>query len=196
MNQQAELREFIREKDVQVFNFCYLLLLGSPAIEKVVVDTFREFGDEFRKALRHGEKFRETVDGKIKLMQIAWRRARRDSAPGMWVWVPGRDTRALKAFERDALAEWVKGGWDSVEKKRVVCERLARVDFDLRAALILRDILGFDDEEIVRILGLRWGVYRHRIHRARLEYKDSLRGRSLSLPLPQNLVPFPAGKKA
>jgi len=45
---------------------------------------------------------------------------------------------------------------------------------------VLRDILKFEDEETSRILGVRWGVYRHRLHRGRLELKDNLRGKAIT----------------
>jgi len=43
--------------------------------------------------------------------------------------------------------------------------------------MVLRDVLKFDDEEILRILNIRWGVYRHRLHRGRLAFRESLKGR-------------------
>lgn len=55
--------------------------------------------------------------------------------------------------------------------------RLSRVDIDFRAPMVLKDILRFDDEEILRILGIRWGVYRHRLHRGRLAFRESLKGK-------------------
>ena len=65
-----------------------------------------------------------------------------------------------------------------------VVDRLGRIDPEFRAPIVLRDVLGFEDEESVRILGLRWGVYRHRLHRGRLECKDALRGRSMPTAAP------------
>ena len=89
----------------------------------------------------------------------------------------GRDTRRLKGLDDDLLP--AKNESKEKQQARVgtrAKDRLTRVDSELRAPVVLRDILKFEDEEVAQILGLRWGVYRHRLHRGRLDFKDALKG--------------------
>jgi DNA-directed RNA polymerase specialized sigma24 family protein len=94
-----------------------------------------------------------------------------------FTWTVGRDTRPMKGMDDDLLQAWSssKTGEISSIGPRAV-ERIRRLDTDFRAPIVLKDILGFDDEEVVRILGIRWGVYRHRLHRGRLEFRAALKG--------------------
>lgn len=57
-----------------------------------------------------------------------------------------------------------------------IFSRLWRVDLDFRIPVILRDILNFDDDEVLAILDTRWSVYRHRLHRGRMDFRNSLSG--------------------
>ncbi len=173
-----DLREFIKENDQRVYDFSSYLLAADFAVEDLVLLIFRDFGDAYRRI--HGM----TTDGvppeemRLRLFQIAWRTIQSALHQTYYPVVGGRDTRLLKGMDEDLLpARGAKDGAARGENR--VRDRLARVDAELRAPVVLRDILKFEDEEAARILGLRWGVYRHRLHRGRLDFKDALKGLSM-----------------
>lgn len=186
-----ELREFIKENDQQLYDFCcYMLHGGGQSLaEDLVLEIFREFGDAYGKMRSDSSGKWEPLEVRVRLFQIAWDRVREAMVQIPQAWSVGRDTRPLKSFDDDILGAYARDGRVH-EIEPVAIERLARIDADFRAPVVLRDILKFDDEEVSRILGVRWGVYRHRLHRGRLEYKDILRGR----PFAPEAKPLPSEK--
>ena len=183
VSELPELKQFIKETDQSLFDFCNMVLYGMPSLDDVVVSVFREFGDLFRKRLgKHGNQWTRQ-ECRVELFRLAWHRVRGLSANSPYSWTGGRDTRALKNFDDDLLSGWQSSHGRSAVPSTAVLPRLGRLDLEFRAPLVLRDVLGFGDEEIMRILELRWGVYRHRLHRGRLEFRDSLRGAASTLPL-------------
>lgn len=93
-------------------------------------------------------------------------------------YLAGRDTRGIKALEVDLLDKWRSRSSDRSSDGYFasVCDRLLLLDIDLRAPVILRDHLNFDEESCLRILELRWGVFRHRLHRGRMELQRLFQG--------------------
>jgi len=77
-------------------------------------------------------------------------------------------------------AEPVAGGPDlgdlaaDREAVRVVEEALGGIPAEQRAAVLLRDVEGFDYEEIARITGAEVGTVKSRIHRGRLAARNAL----------------------
>lgn len=163
-----ELREFIKGNDQRVSDFCACLLPPGEATDAFVLEVFREFGELYRSQTPSEEV--SPVQLRVLLFQTAWRHLSRAQSSAYFPFLTGRDTRVLRDLEEDLL-----DGPASNEKVR---ERLFQVDPELRAPLVLRDILGLDDESAAAILGLRWGVYRHRLHRGRLDFKEALKGTS------------------
>lgn len=164
-----ELREFVKEHDQRLYDFCFYLCPRSLSAQDVLLETFREFGDVYRKR-RKAENTWDPIDCKLQLFALAWSKIRGASHVPHWQEALGGDARALKAMETSLLAA---PQFDA----EAFSGRLRLVDVDCRAALLLRDYLGFSDDECLKVLGLRWGVYRHRLHRGRLELRDLLRGR-------------------
>jgi len=62
------------------------------------------------------------------------------------------------------------------ELRAVVQEKLAELTPEHRAVLVLRDIQGLSYDEIATALELEDGTVRSRLHRARMELKERLRG--------------------
>jgi RNA polymerase sigma-70 factor (ECF subfamily) len=62
------------------------------------------------------------------------------------------------------------------ELQVVVQEKLAELTPEHRAVLVLRDIQGLSYDEIAMALELEDGTVRSRLHRARMELKERLRG--------------------
>jgi DNA-directed RNA polymerase specialized sigma24 family protein len=106
---------------------------------------------------------------------IAWEKIQREAGSVAMRWVSGRDLRAQKMAEEDLLKKNPKEEGEAFRES--LLGRFARIDLDFRAPVVLRDVLDFPDEEAMRILKLRWGVYRHRLHRGRLELCEGLRGK-------------------
>lgn len=170
-----DLREFIKENDQRVYDFCTYLLAGDFAVEDLVLDIFRDFGEFYRRSPT-GDDAIASSEMRNRLFQIAWSHILNGLYHTPFTSMAGRDTRLLKGLDDDLLP--AKTGRDRAlgEQESRVRDRLAQVDAELRAPLVLRDILKFSDEDVAKILGLRWGVYRHRLHRGRLDFKDALKG--------------------
>jgi RNA polymerase sigma-70 factor, ECF subfamily len=64
---------------------------------------------------------------------------------------------------------------DRKERRQQVQDAIARLGVDYRAVLILHEIEGCNYETIAEILDLPVGTVRSRLHRARLELRDSLK---------------------
>jgi hypothetical protein len=173
-----DLRDLLKENDGRLLRFCQYLLPPDYPLEDFVLGVFREFGEIYRRAgaAREGRGW-VPLEIRIRLFRIAWERLRAELLTVPFTWTVGRDTRPMKGMDDDLLEQWssAKSGDNSALAPRAV-ERLRRLDTDFRAPVVLRDILGFDDEEVVRILGTRWGVFRHRLHRGRLEFRAALKG--------------------
>jgi len=187
------LAELIRENDARLYHFCFYMLSDDSDLEPIVLEVFRKFGNEYRKML--GKKGAEWGPRafRLRLFQIAWDSIQRHLAKWQYEMSDlGRDMRTLKTVEGDLLSAFSELNEESLATDQLTSEilmRLGKVDREFRAPLVLRDMLGFSDEEVTRILATRWGVYRHRLHRGRLEFRENLRGISLSFN------PKPAVKK-
>lgn len=177
-----ELREFVKEHDHRVFSFCYFLAAGQLPVDEIVVASFRDFGEELRR-YRHtapksaGAADWQSVEQKILLFRCAWQRMEDALMALSMGWVGGRDTRYLQAFDENLLAASANAKTFSQNEQERILERLSKVPLEFRAPVVLRDMIGFTDEETFQVLQLRWGVYRHRLHRGRLSVAAALKGR-------------------
>ena len=61
------------------------------------------------------------------------------------------------------------------ERDQAVLSALGRLDAEYRAVLVMRDIEGFDYQQMADILGLPLGTLKSRLFRARLALRDELR---------------------
>lgn len=178
-DRSPDLREFIKENDQRVYDFCTYLLAADFAVEDLVLSIFREFGEYYRRTHVLTSSGASPEEMRLHLFQIAWAQVQGSLHHFHFPSLGGRDTRLLKGLDDDVLPSRSENKEKVASKtENRVRDRLARVDAELRAPVVLRDILKFEDEQVARILGLRWGVYRHRLHRGRLDFKDSLKGLS------------------
>lgn len=180
-----DLREFLKEHDQKLYDFCFYMLDGGYLAEEIILATFHDYASVYRRmsSRRVGEW--DPKEARIQLFQTAWSRIRDALVRVQYNWTVGRDTRVLRSLDGDVLGSWDGKKSDFSQIESAVVERLGRVDADFRAPVVLRDVLGFEDEEVVQILGVRWGVFRHRLHRGRLELKDGLRGTRPEPPAPE-----------
>jgi RNA polymerase sigma-70 factor (ECF subfamily) len=62
------------------------------------------------------------------------------------------------------------------ERDQAVLSALGRLDAEYRAVLVMRDIEGFDYQQMADILGLPLGTLKSRLFRARMALRDELKG--------------------
>jgi RNA polymerase sigma-70 factor (ECF subfamily) len=62
------------------------------------------------------------------------------------------------------------------ESQRMVMEALGRVEADYRAVLVMRDLEGFDFQQMSKVLDLPVGTVKSRLFRARLALRDEMQG--------------------
>jgi DNA-directed RNA polymerase specialized sigma24 family protein len=180
-----EYREFVKENGEKLYHFCYLLLPLSVDAEEFVLAALRDFGDNYRRWAK-SEEPGEISELRCKLFKLAWERTKDVLSRTQAAWTVGRDTREVVDIDRDLLIDWAKQNRNSTTKTETnlidekILDRMRWVDPDFRAPFILRDLIGLADEDVVRVLGLRWGVYRNRLNRGRLDLKECLKGRPIS----------------
>ena len=78
----------------------------------------------------------------------------------------GRMSAAAPAPDEDA---------EKRERNQKVLEALGRLDAEYRAVLVMRDIEGFDYQQMATVLNLPLGTLKSRLFRARLALRDELR---------------------
>lgn len=173
-----EFREFVSENDQRLHDFCFYMLGGTSSAEDVVLAVFADFGWRFRRLASRKRSGWSPRELRILLFREAWRKVRDTVDQARYSPLNiGRDTRGVRRFDEDLLEAWSKKARSPSDMVESVVERLNHVEADFRGPLTLKDLLGFEDEEVVQILEIRWGVYRHRLHRGRLELAERLRGR-------------------
>ena len=57
---------------------------------------------------------------------------------------------------------------------QVVLDALGRIDAEYRAVLVMRDVEGFDYQQMADVLALPLGTLKSRLFRARMALKDEL----------------------
>src|SRR5204862_8331206 len=62
------------------------------------------------------------------------------------------------------------------ERSEQVIAALGRLDPEYRAVLVMRDIEGFDYQQMADVLGLPLGTLKSRLFRARLSLREELKG--------------------
>lgn len=88
------------------------------------------------------------------------------------------DDQASSLVDRVARDRAVAAPPDRVEgreRDQVVLSALGRLDAEYRAVLVMRDIEGFDYQQMADILGLPLGTLKSRLFRARMALRDELK---------------------
>ena len=62
------------------------------------------------------------------------------------------------------------------ERHKIVLDALGRIDPEYRAVLVMRDVEGFEYQDMADVLGLPLGTLKSRLFRARLALRDELSG--------------------
>jgi RNA polymerase sigma-70 factor (ECF subfamily) len=91
----------------------------------------------------------------------------------------GRDDQASTLLDRVAAKRGRDDSPDTLaenrERDQQVVAALGRLDAEYRAVLVMRDIEGFDYQQMADVLGLPLGTLKSRLFRARLALRDELR---------------------
>ena len=88
------------------------------------------------------------------------------------------DDQAASLVDRMASSRSEPGPLDRAEgreRDQAVLEALGRLDAEYRAVLVMRDIEGFDYQQMADVLGLPLGTLKSRLFRARLALRDELK---------------------
>jgi RNA polymerase sigma-70 factor (ECF subfamily) len=103
-----------------------------------------------------------------------------DAGPRAHVGSNGRsrgDDQASSLIDRMAAANQQSAAeaLEHEEEQRRVLEALGRLDAEYRAILVMRDVEGFDYQQMADVLGLPLGTLKSRLFRARLALRDELK---------------------
>ncbi len=90
---------------------------------------------------------------------------------------PADDTQASSLIDRVARSQETDPAQQAEDRERDehVLAALGRLDAEYRAVLVMRDIDGFDYQQMADILGLPLGTLKSRLFRARLALRDELK---------------------
>jgi RNA polymerase sigma-70 factor (ECF subfamily) len=88
------------------------------------------------------------------------------------------DSQASSLIDRVAQSKEANPAQRTQDKERdsEVLAALGRLDAEYRAVLVMRDIDGFDYQQMADMLGLPLGTLKSRLFRARLALRDELKG--------------------
>ncbi len=89
----------------------------------------------------------------------------------------GAETQAASLIDRVAESSEANPAQAAEDRERnqYVLAALGRLDAEYRAVLVMRDIDGFDYQQMADILGLPLGTLKSRLFRARLALRDELK---------------------
>lgn len=171
---------FVEQTEQPLFRFCQMMTVPEVHLEELVTDIYRGFSRRARRHLRNST----TPEATLNDLQIELFRSALDTLSALERSRPrlsllGRDNRNLKALETDILTWWRANPTDKAALSLQIPsigDRLRMLDFDLRATVVLNDHIKLDQDSLLKILNLRWAVYRHRLHRGRVELQKLLQG--------------------
>ena len=178
---RLDLRAFLKLHEQSLHAFIFNVLGESAPIDEMMAEVVSKFSDRYQKYLSTHKKTSDPMEIDVLLFQVVEAVVRREHTRVKQLgWTLGRDTRLLVEQGKDLLQD-LSGGAISTKLNSQILARVSGVDYDYRLPLVLRDIMHFEDEKACRVLGLRWGIYRHRLHRGRTAFVEALRGRSASV---------------
>jgi RNA polymerase sigma-70 factor (ECF subfamily) len=160
--------ELVRRYQAQVVNLARALAVRADA-EDLAQETFV-------RAFRGIRRFRAESTFKTWLYRVALNVVRSHAAErGRWAWLWGS---SLDARPRDVPAATAPGPGieERLVRRDAIDRALAALPLNLRTAVVLRDVQGFDYKEIAMLLGVPIGTVESRIFRARQRLKPLLAG--------------------
>ena len=174
---QYAFDRLIHKYQARIFQFCFRMLDDRDEAEELTQDVFVN-------VYRNLKRFRQESRFSTWLFQIAknltLNRIKYLKRRHFFVAQSLDETKKTSEGEfqvdlRDEDTD-LEAAYEDRELQQLVQSKIALLRPEHRSALILRDIEGLRYDEIATILKLAEGTVKSRIHRARLELKDSLAG--------------------
>lgn len=174
----SALARLVTKYQDRVLNTCWRICGDRDQAEDLAQDVFL-------RAIESLGGFRQKAQFYTWLFRIAVNVAishRRKAARAVKLSLHGRDGEDLGDHQAMRLVGRVSPEPESPparlsarETQRRIMEGLDQLDEEHRAVVVLRDIEGFDYQQMAEILELPVGTVKSRLHRARLELRDWLR---------------------
>ncbi len=152
---------------VEVHSYAYWMLLDDDAVQQELNVIFKAFGKESGKLTEISHVHKK--DMTKLLFQVAVLHIETLSDVLKHSDFEGRDTREEAYYEKELKNFNLALKNIAMDQQPILRKSLSNIEVSLRTALVLRDFVRLDEALIADVLGVRWGVYRHRLNRARAE---------------------------
>lgn len=156
MSPDAHVRQFTELRPL-LFTIAYEILGSAVAADDVLQDSYLRWADVDLAAVRNGKSYLAQIVTREALKVLRSEASRREEYVGSWLPEP------LLLDDRDAAADVVLA--ESVSMAMLVV--LETLTPDERAVFLLRDVFGFDYDEIAGAVGKSEPATRQIAHRAR-----------------------------
>ena len=175
------LRRLLDSYQRRVFTICYRMLHHTEDAQDIAQDVLLKVFQSL-----------DTYDGRSKLSTWIIRIAMnacvshlRKATVRQAVSLPGGhetdaaqgSVRGLKLAPEDAAEPEPGSGVEHAERRRDVIAALNRLEPEVRALLVLRDVQDLDYEQIGQVLGVPVGTVKSRLFRARAALREELEGK-------------------
>ena len=166
----------IQKYQARIFQFCYRMLGDAEEAEELAQDVFIRL-------FHHLKRFRGEAKFSTWLFQIAknlslnrlhYLRRRNFFSFLSLDEAQGRSEGSGRRLDVADDRKGADGLYEARETQQLVQRKIALLRPDYRAVLVLRDIEDMSYAEIAGIMKMAEGTVKSRVHRARLELKNSL----------------------
>lgn len=130
-----------RKLVLEAFHFCRYFFYAPEALDEFLLET-----------VASKLPFRLLKEGRVGFIR--------------WIWL----RMVSQGLNNSVLQLWrqrIEAGVPNLD--RDLRDFLFSLPSELRVVLVLKDIMQYEDQEILKILDIRWQVYRHRLHRGRID---------------------------
>jgi len=172
--ESAAFAELVRRYQDRVFNTCWRICGhledARDLCQETFLKTLQNFGSFREESGFYTWVFRVAVN-----LSLSHRRsAARHRTVSLGGGVEEGQAENLLTLTRDRIQRSADSPGEE-ETQTYVLRALQTLDDDQRAVVVLRDIEGFDYQEIGAILEISTGTVKSRLHRARMNLRESMR---------------------
>ncbi len=174
---QYAFDRLIHKYQSRIYQFCYRMLSDPDEAEELTQDVFVKLYRNLKR-FRYESKFSTwlfQIAKNLTLNKLKYLK-RRHFFANQSLDEPRRTGDGEIRFEVADETCDLEAAYENLELQQLVQTKIAQLRPEHRVALVLRDMEGLRYDEIARILNLAEGTVKSRIHRARLELRDSLEG--------------------
>lgn len=168
--------ELVRKYQDRLYNTCWRICGNAEDARDLTQEAFVK-GLEGIDAFRSQSKFYTWLFRVAVNLCLTHRRrakVRQAASLDQAIDTGGTQAQTLGQRIRDRKAERPDARGGRAELQRQVTEALATLDDDLRSVVVLRDLEGFDYQQISEILEVAPGTVKSRLHRARMQLREKL----------------------